>query len=193
MNLGGNDFANAITSLGFMVAAVALLPPLLMHVLPEVVAFPLSLVISTACYGYLAFINFQKGYRKKSWIKVKASPINGEVSGQLNVETTTSVTVGWSFIHEGKQHDVKFRSSDRYTLDREVYWCPDTDVIILRKLKMKFYFCVYSICAVMAFYLAHLAIFVELMGFEEVIPANVWFLLLASPICVIVYLEYKYR
>ena len=176
-----------------MVAAVALLPPLLMHVIPEVVAFPLSVVISTACYGYLAFINFQKGYRKKSWIKVKASPINGEVSGQLNVETTTSVTVGWSFIHEGKQHDVKFRSSDRYTLDREVYWCPDTDEIILRKLKMKFYFCVYSICAVMAFYLAHLAIFVELMGFEEVIPANVWFLLLASPIGVIVYLEYKYR
>lgn len=193
MNLGGNDFANAITSLGFIVAAVALLPALLFHVLPAVAAAVVSLVISTACYGYLAFINFQKGYRKKSWIKVKASPINGEVAGQLNVETTTSVTVGWSFIHEGKQHDVKFRSSDRYTLDREVYWCPDTDEIILRKLKMKFYFCVYSICAVMAFYLAHLAIFVELMGFEEVIPANVWFLLLASPIGVIVYLEYKNR
>ena len=42
MNLGGNDFANAITSLGLTVAAVALLPTLLFHVLPAELAGALS-------------------------------------------------------------------------------------------------------------------------------------------------------
>ena len=193
MNLGGNGFAGAITSLGLTVAAVALLPSLLFHVVPdEDVAGTLWLVTSKACFVYLAFINFHKGYRKL-WIKVKASPINGEVSGQHEVETTTLVTVGWSFTHEGKQHEIKSGSSDHYKLDREVYWCPDTDEIILRKLRMKFYFCSYSICAIIAFYITHFVIFVKLMGFEEVVPATVWFLLLASPIGLIIYLEYKNR
>jgi hypothetical protein len=64
--------------------------------------------------------------------------------------------------------------------------------VILSKLKMKFYFFSYSICTILTFYMAHLAIFVELMDFEE-IPVNLWFLFLASPIGLIVYLEYKNR
>ena len=192
MNLGGNDFANAITSLGLTVAAVALLPTLLFHVLPAELAGPLWLVISTVCFGYLAYMNFQKGYGKELWVKVKASPINGEVSGKFESEITGLATVGWSFIHEGKQYDIKFGSRDHYKLDREVYWCPDKNEVILSKLKMKFYFFSYSICTILTFYMAHLAIYVELMDFEE-IPVNLWFLFLASPIGLIVYLEYKNR
>jgi hypothetical protein len=42
MNLGGNDFAEAITALGLTVAAVVLLPGLLFHVVSEEIASPLS-------------------------------------------------------------------------------------------------------------------------------------------------------
>lgn len=193
MNLGGNDFAEAITALGLTVAAVALLPGLLFHVVPEEIALPLHMIISTVCFGYLAYMNFQKGYGKDLWIKVTASPINEEVSRTFQDASSVLATVGWSFIHEGKQHDIKFGSSDHYTLDREVYWSPDKNEVILSKFKTKFYFFSYSICTTFAVYMAHLAIFVELMGFKEVIPVNLWFLFFASPIGLTVYLEYKNR
>ena len=193
MNLGGNDFAEAITALGLTVAAVVLLPGLLFHVVSEKYASPLSMIISNVCFGYLAYMNFQKGYGKDLWIKVTASPINEEVSRTFQDASSVLATVGWSFIHEGKQHNIKFGSSDHYVLDREVYWSPDKNEVILSKLKTKFYFFSYSICTTLALYMTHLAIFVELMGFKEVIPANLWLLFFASPIGLTAYLEYKNR
>ena len=199
MNLGGNDFANNVKLILISVPAVFFAPILIIGFIEtqflheEVINLQNSVtriiywIIVTVCFFCLARWKMDKGYANAKWIRVKASPLNDSRAHQTDGETFTTVTVAWKFTFDGKEHEVPFYSRDQFTLDREIYWNPKSNKVIMSFFMNKLAFVIY---AVMTTWCA-----VEIVNQSIVtqLPEHLLFMVLPIPIGFFIYLEIKSR
>ena len=86
----------------------------------------------------IAFWKFRTVYFKKGWVKVLAKPNNvleeqfSGGGGDGFVPTDVIVTEGWTFFVDGQQYNIKKPSSIHYKKEREIYWHPITNNLIVR-------------------------------------------------------------
>ena len=91
----------------------------------------------------IAFWKFRTVYFKKGWVKVLAKPNNvleeqfSGGGGDGFVPTDVIVTEGWTFFVDGQQYNIKKPSSIHYKKEREIYWHPITNNLIVRNWPAK--------------------------------------------------------
>ena len=91
----------------------------------------------------IAFWKFRTVYFKKGWVKVLAKPNNvleeqfGGGGGDGFVPLDVIVTEGWTFFVDGQQYNIKKPSSIHYKKEREIYWHPITNNLIVRNWPAK--------------------------------------------------------
>ncbi len=91
----------------------------------------------------IAFWKFRTVYFKKGWVKVLAKPNNvleeqfSGGGGDGFVPTDVIVTEGWTFIVDGQQYNIKKPSTIHYKKEREIYWHPITNNLIVRNWPAK--------------------------------------------------------
>ena len=91
----------------------------------------------------IAFWKFRTVYFKKGWVKVLAKPNNvleeqfSGGGGDGFVPTDVIVTEGWTFFVDGQQYNIKKPSSIHYKSEREIYWHPITNNLIVRNWPAK--------------------------------------------------------
>ena len=89
----------------------------------------------------IAFWKFRTVYFKKGWVKVLAKPNNvleeQFSGGEGFVPTDVIVTEGWRFFVDGQQYNIKKPSSIHYKKEREIYWHPITNNLIVRNWPAK--------------------------------------------------------
>ena len=91
----------------------------------------------------IAFWKFRTVYFKKGWVKVLAKPNNvleeqfSGGGGDGFVPTDVIVTEGWTFFVDGQQYNIKKPSSIHYKREREIYWHPITNNLIVRNWPAK--------------------------------------------------------
>ena len=91
----------------------------------------------------IAFWKFRTVYFKKGWVKVLAKPNNvleeqfGGGGGDGFVPLDVKVTEGWTFFVDGQQYNIKKPSSIHYKKEREIYWHPITNNLIVRNWPAK--------------------------------------------------------
>ena len=199
MNLGGNDFANNVKLILVSVPAVLFAPTLIIGFIEtqflheKVINLQNSVTriiywfIETVSFCFLACWKMHKSYAIAKWIRVKASPVNASREQQTDATAFITATVAWKFTFDGKEHEVPFKSSDQFTLEREVYWNPETNKVMTSFFMNKLAFFIY---AVMTTWCA-----VELVNQSIVtqLPENLLFMVLAIPIGFFIYLEIKSR
>lgn len=199
MNLGGNDFANNVKLILISVPAVLFAPMLIIGFIEtqflheEVISFQnrvekiIYWVVVTVSFFFLALWKMHKSYATAKWIRVKASPVNDSREQQTDATAFITVTVAWKFTFDGKEHEVPFKSSDQFTLDREIYWNPKANKVMMTFFMNKLAFFIY---AVMTIWCA-----LEIVN-QSIVPQlteNHLFMVLPIPIGLFVYLEIKSR
>ena len=91
----------------------------------------------------IAFWKFRTVYFKKGWVKVLAKPNNvleeqfSGGGGDGFVPLDVIVTEGWTFFVDGQQYNIKKPSSIHYKKEREIYWHPITNNLIVRNWPAK--------------------------------------------------------
>ena len=91
----------------------------------------------------IAFWKFRTVYFKKGCVKVLAKPNNvleeqfSGGGGDGFVPTDVIVTEGWTFFVDGQQYNIKKPSSIHYKKEREIYWHPITNNLIVRNWPAK--------------------------------------------------------
>ena len=142
----------------------------------------------------IAFWKFRTVYFKKGWVKVLAKPNNvleeqfSGGGGDGFVPTDVIVTEGWTFFVDGQQYNIKKPSSIHYKKEREIYWHPITNNLIVRNWPAKVLLFLYLFAASI-FFNVTLALLLN-QPTDEVYIANLIVLFgLVLPTSVIIFSE----
>ena len=153
-NLGGNDMGNEI---GGSVLFLVLFVPLYLYFDLRFFLYDTFkvLFVCSFLYSLLAFWRLRKAYFKKGWVKVFARPNN-----IVEEETSTGggrmrirITEGWTFTVDGQQYNVRQGSENHYKKEKEIYWNPQNNKLIINHNGYKVLFFLYSLLAYFFFFI----------------------------------------
>ena len=154
LNLGGNDLGKEIASSTLF---LFLFFPAYFYFFDRFFLFYHSFNVLFVCsllYSLLALWRLRKAYFKKGWVKVFARPNN-----IVEEETSTGggtmrvrITEGWTFIVDEQQYNIRQPSGNCYTYEKEIYWYPQTNKLIINHNRYKVLFFLYSLVAYFFFF-----------------------------------------
>ena len=154
LNLGGNDLGKEIGSTSvflfiFVPAYFYFVDRFFLYMHAFKILFVCSLL-----YSLLALWRLRKAYFKKGWVKVFARPNN-----IVEEETSTGggrmrirITEGWTFTVDGQQYNVRQGSENHYKKEKEIYWNPQNNKLIINHNSYKVLFFLYSLVAYFFFF-----------------------------------------
>ena len=154
LNLGGNDMGNEIA---FSTVFLFLFFPLYFSLSLRFFLYDTFKIffVCSLLYSLLALWRLRKAYFKKGWVKVFARPNNiveyshvSEGGGSRGV-----ITEGWTFTVDETQYNIRQRSKNHYTYQKEIYWNPQTNTLIINHKGYKVLFFLYSLVAYFFFFL----------------------------------------
>ncbi len=154
LNLGGNDLGKEIGSTSvflfiFVPAYFYFVDRFFLYMHAFKILFVCSLL-----YTLLALWRLRKAYFKKGWVKVFARPNNiveDETStggGRMRIR----ITEGWTFTVDGQQYNVRQGSENHYKKEKEIYWNPQNNKLIINHNSYKILFFLYSLVAYFFFF-----------------------------------------
>lgn len=191
LNLGGNDLGKEIGSTSvflfiFVPAYFYFVDRFFLYMHAFKILFVCSLL-----YSLLALWRLRKAYFKKGWVKVFARPNN-----IVEEETSTGggrmrirITEGWTFTVDGQQYNVRQGSENHYKKEKEIYWNPQNNKLIINHNSYKILFFLYSLVAYFFFFTGLLLSGQLALHPVTVYPVNVLLFAPVLPIGIIIFCE----
>ena len=191
LNLGGNDLGKEIGSTSvflfiFVPAYFYFVDRFFLYMHAFKILFVCSLL-----YSLLALWRLRKAYFKKGWVKVFARPNN-----IVEEETSTGggrmrirITEGWTFTVDGQQYNVRQGSENHYKKEKEIYWNPQNNKLIINHNSYKVLFFLYSLVAYFFFFTGLLFSNQLALNPVTVFPVNVLLFAPVLPTGLIIFCE----
>ena len=191
LNLGGNDLGKEIGSTSvflfiFVPAYFYFVDRFFLYMHAFKILFVCSLL-----YSLLALWRLRKAYFKKGWVKVFARPNN-----IVEEETSTGggrmrirITEGWTFTVDGQQYNVRQGSENHYKKEKEIYWNPQNNKLIINHNSYKVLFFLYSLVAYFFFFTGLLLSGQLALHPVTAYPVNVLLFAPVLPIGIIIFCE----
>ena len=191
LNLGGNDLGKEIGSTSvflfiFVPAYFYFVDRFFLYMHAFKILFVCSLL-----YSLLALWRLRKAYFKKGWVKVFARPNN-----IVEEETSTGggrmrirITEGWTFTVDGQQYNVRQGSENHYKKEKEIYWNPQNNKLIINHNSYKILFFLYSLVAYFFFFTGLLLSGQLALHPVTAYPVNVLLFAPVLPIGIIIFCE----
>ena len=191
LNLGGNDLGKEIGSTSvflfiFVPAYFYFVDRFFLYMHAFKILFVFSLL-----YSLLALWRLRKAYFKKGWVKVFARPNN-----IVEEETSTGggrmrirITEGWTFTVDGQQYNVRQGSENHYKKEKEIYWNPQNNKLIINHNSYKVLFFLYSLVAYFFFFTGLLLSGQLALHPVTAYPVNVLLFAPVLPIGIIIFCE----
>ena len=191
LNLGGNDLGKEIGSTSvflfiFVPAYFYFVDRFFLYMHAFKILFVCSLL-----YSLLALWRLRKAYFKKGWVKVFARPNN-----IVEEETSTGggrmrirITEGWTFTVDGQQYNVRQGSENHYKKEKEIYWNPQNNKLIINHNNYKVLFFLYSLVAYFFFFTGLLLSGQLALHPVTAYPVNVLLFAPVLPIGIIIFCE----
>ena len=191
LNLGGNDLGKEIGSTSvflfiFVPAYFYFVDRFFLYMHAFKILFVCSLL-----YSLLALWRLRKAYFKKGWVKVFARPNNiveDETStggGRMRIR----ITEGWTFTVDGQQYNVRQGSENHYKKEKEIYWNPQNNKLIINHNSYKVLFFLYSLVAYFFFFTGLLLSGQLALHPVTAYPVNVLLFAPVLPIGIIIFCE----
>ena len=191
LNLGGNDLGKEIGSTSvflfiFVPAYFYFVDRFFLYMHAFKILFVCSLL-----YSLLALWRLRKAYFKKGWVKVFARPNNiveDETStggGRMRIR----ITEGWTFTVDGQQYNVRQGSENHYKKEKEIYWNPQNNKLIINHNSYKILFFLYSLVAYFFFFTGLLLSGQLALHPVTAYPVNVLLFAPVLPIGIIIFCE----
>ncbi len=149
-NLGGNDLGNEIAGNVIFIGLSFVFYLSSSHNYDQ--AFNIMFLYSLL-YSLLAFWRFRTAYFKKGWVKVFARPNNIVEFDKVTEGAATKglLTEGWTFTFDEQQYNIRQRSRNHYRDEREIYWNPNTNKLLINHSGYKVLLFLYSLVAYFLF------------------------------------------
>lgn len=191
LNLGGNDLGKEIGSTSvflfiFVPAYFYFVDRFFLYMHAFKILFVCSLL-----YSLLALWRLRKAYFKKGWVKVFARPNN-----IVEEETSTGggrmrirITEGWTFTVDGQQYNVRQGSENHYKKEKEIYWNPQNNKLIINHNSYKVLFFLYSLVSYFFFFTGLLLSGQLALHPVTAYPVNVLLFAPVLPIGIIIFCE----
>jgi membrane protein implicated in regulation of membrane protease activity len=191
LNLGGNDLGKEIGSTSvflfiFVPAYFYFVDRFFLYMHAFKILFVCSLL-----YSLLALWRLRKAYFKEGWVKVFARPNNiveeerSTGGGRMRIR----VTEGWTFTVDGQQYNVRQGSENHYKKEKEIYWNPQNNKLIINHNSYKVLFFLYSLVAYFFFFTGLLLSGQLALHPLTAYPVNVLLFAPVLPIGIIIFCE----